>query len=133
MNWKLLAFIYLITIGVYAFLLKIILRHLSIKEVTLLSWGTGFLIVLFSNINYIPESINKYHIYAIAIGILLGVGIIVQYRLYAIKEISTTLPIMSQAGLISIILAVIFLSETVTLTKVLGILCGIGSIFLLML
>ncbi len=70
-------------------------------------------------------------LFGVLAGLIGSFGLVGFYHLLAKDEVSTILPLVALYPAVTIILAVIFLHETMTLTKGIGILFSLVAIYLL--
>ncbi|UCE98004.1 MAG: EamA family transporter [Dehalococcoidia bacterium] len=120
--------------GLHYFLAKLISRH--VNAITI-AFFTQVLIVVFltfyifiTNTNLEPDK-GIYLWYTLLASILLAVGIITLYMAIQKGPISIVLPIYSLNAIITSVLGILILEETVTIEKVLGIVLAIPAIILL--
>ena len=130
-NWKLLTTCYIITFGIWGFLLKVISKKVDWKTMMFYIWMTIFIlycIFLFRNIKF---GWSKFHILAILAGIVAAVGTIAFYKALSLAPAMVIIPLSSQYILVTVLLCALFLKEPLSLRIVAGILCSIAAIILL--
>ncbi len=135
MNYVFLSVIALVTYALVAPLLKIATKEIppevavvvtnSILVLMALSWAK------FQGKDFVPYlGLAKPMGLLILAGVLLGVGIIAYYLAISAGPISVVVPIYGLFIVLSAIIGVFFLGETLTLTRVLGLICAALSIYL---
>lgn len=130
-DWRVLMAVYIISSGLWGFLLKYVLRELDWKTTMFYVWTTVYLffvIFLFRNINF---GTSKFHMLSVIIGLLGATGTIAFYKAVDIMPASIIIPLSSTYIIITVALSVIFLHEPLTAKTILGIVLGLISIILL--
>ena len=134
MNYLSLALITMMLLGVHYFLAKVISPHISGSMIALASCVAGIPILLayiyFTGTPFIPEQ-KIYLWYALLIGIPVGIGILTLYMAIAKGPVSVVMPIYGLNATVTALLGIVILHETVTVPKVLGLVCAVAAIILL--
>jgi transporter family protein len=95
----------------------------------------SIVVIIYSLIVFKAPNVFNVDRKGILIGVLTGVfgaaGLIGFYYLVSKAEVSTIVPIISLYPAIAIILGLVFLRESITVTKVLGIIFSLVAIYLL--
>ncbi len=135
MNYILLSVIALVTYALVAPLVKIATKDIPPEVAVVI---TNSILVLMSvgwakyqGKEFLPYlGLAKPMGLLIVAGILLGVGIIAYYLAISAGPISVVVPIYGLFIVLSAVIGVFFLGETLTLTRLLGLACGLLSIYL---
>ncbi|MFC1914599.1 EamA family transporter [Chloroflexota bacterium] len=134
MDYLLLAIMAMFLKGVHYFLVKLILRHVAGPTVALfvqlLIVPVIFFYVYFTDTPFLPEQ-KIYLGYTCLISLLLAIGIITLYMAIQRGPVSIVIPIYSLNAIITAILGILILEETVTVEKILGLVLAIAAIILL--
>lgn len=120
--------------GISVFFDKLATNRLGNRSIVpvLVSCGVGLIpyIILFvfsKNFNYDPKGI----IWLSLASFLNAVGIIGYYLIFVRSEVTWAVPMTALYPIIPIALAFLFLKETITITKIIGILFSFGAIVFL--
>jgi transporter family protein len=134
-NYVFLSIIALVTYALVAPLVKIATREIPpeiavvITNVILVLMAIGW--AKYQGKDFLPYlSLVKPMGLLVLSGILLGVGIVAYYLAISAGPISVVVPIYGLFIVLSAIVGVFFLGEALTLTRVLGLLCAVLSIYL---
>ena len=130
-DWKVLLAIYIVTSGVWGFLLKYVLQGLDWKTAMFYIWTTVyafFVIFVFRNINF---GLGKFHLLAIVTGVLGAISAIAFYKLISTMPASIIIPLSTMYVIVTVVLSVVFLHEPLTLRTISGIGLGMIAIALL--
>ena len=129
-----LAIMAMLLLGIHFFLVKLISRHVTGPTVAffvqLLIIPVLFLYIYFTDTPYLPEQ-EIYLVYTFLISLILVIGIITLYMAIQRGPVSTVVPIHSLNAIITAILGILILEETVTVEKILGLVSAIAAIILL--
>lgn len=134
MDYLPLTLIAMVLIGVHYFLVKLISPQVSGPVVGLF----GCLVVIpamfahiyFTKTPLIPEQ-PIYLGYTLLIVLLLAVGVLTLYMAIQRGPVSVVMPIYGLNAMITALLGILFLHETVSVEKVLGLILAIAAIVLL--
>jgi transporter family protein len=133
-DYLLLAISAMFLLGVHFFLAKLISRNVTgitiAFFVQLLIVPVLFFYIYFTNTPFIPEQ-NIYLGHTFLVSLLLTIGIITLYMAIQKGPISTVLPLYSLNAIITAILGILILEETITIEKVMGLILAIPAIILL--
>jgi transporter family protein len=130
-NWKLLVYVYMITAGLWGFFLKVVLRDLDWKTALFYVFMTIFLIYCVFLFRKIRFGFSGSHLLALVTGCIAVISTITFYKLLSIKPASVIVPLSSQYVVITVVLSILFLGETLSPKILLGIFLSIISIILL--
>ncbi|MFC1918281.1 EamA family transporter [Chloroflexota bacterium] len=129
-----LAIIAMILLGVHHFLVKLISRHVIGPNVAffvqLLIIPVLYSYIYFTDTPFLPEQ-KIYLGYTFLISVLLGIGILSLYMAIQKGPVSVVIPIYALNTIITAILGILILQETVSVAKVSGIVLAIVAIILL--
>lgn len=131
MDWKVLFAIYLVTAGVWGFLLKVALTNLGWKTVMVYGWMAVVISFVPLFLKDVQVGLTRYHGLAMAIGILGAVSAIALYKLLSLRQASLVIPLTSPCMLITVLLSCVFLKEPVTAKTILGAVLSIVAMVLL--
>lgn len=125
------AYIALIGWGFWAIGSKMLTRYFNVASTTF--WIS--LVSLFFLIIYIAVTrslmVNRYAFYAIPVGICSIIAIIAFYKALQTGPASVVVPLTNMYVIFPVLFGFIFLKETVTVTRVLGIVCAVLATVLL--
>ena len=134
LDYLLLAIVTMILFGVHFFLVKLISRHVTGSTVAffvqLLIVPVLCFYIYFTDTQLLPEQ-NIYLGYTFLISLLLAIGIITLYIAIQRGPVSVVIPVYSLNAIITAILGILILKETVTIEKLLGLVLAIAAIILL--
>ena len=131
----LLAFITLLSWGLGSFIDKLAANRIGVKSVFWVELGflpvlIGF-IIWFSRTNGLFSADRMGVALAILAGIIGSIGGISYYVLLAKEEATRAIPLTALYPALAVLLAFIFLHESITASKVAGIVLGVIAIYLL--
>ena len=120
--------------GISVFLDKLVTNRLGNRSIipVLISCGVGLIpyIIFFvfsKNLNYDPKGI----IWLTLASLSNAVGVVAYYLIFVRSEVTWAVPLTALYPIIPIVLAFIFLRETITITKIIGILFSFAAIVFL--
>jgi drug/metabolite transporter (DMT)-like permease len=113
--------LYVFIIGIHLFVLKLGSQFVTWQTMLLFTWIPAFSIVVFITVFSGKIVLNKYVLIIIAAGILAGIGNVFMYQVIKNNPVSKAFPLMSLVQIIPIVLAILFLSESITWTRVLAV------------
>ncbi|QHS16093.1 EamA family transporter [Halopenitus persicus] len=87
-------------------------------------------VVLVSGQDFTGHVGNPKVVYVLGAGCFLAIGILSYYRALALGPVSVVTPIFATFLVFSSVIGVLALGESVTLRKVVGIVCAIGGVYL---
>ncbi len=126
-NWRFLAVCYILTFGLWGFLLKVISKKLDWKTMIFYVWMTVFLLCCIFVFRNIKLGWSKIHILAIVAGIVAAIGTIAFYKALSLAPATLVIPLSSQYILVTVLLCTFFLKELLSLRIVAGIVCSIAA------
>lgn len=130
-NWKFLMICYILTFGLWGFIIKIVSTKLDWKTTMLYVWMTIFIILMLSYFKKANFGWSKFHALAVLAGIAAAIGTIAFYRALPMAPASLIIPLSTQYILVTVLLCVIYLKEPMSLRIIAGIACSIAAIVLL--
>ena len=134
LNYLLFTITAMFLLGVHYFLTKLLSRHITGPNIAffveLLIVPVLFFYIYLTDTPFKPEQTN-YLWYSLLISLLLVIGIISLYMAIQKGPVSIVMPIYSLNTIITAILGILFLQETVTIEKIFGIIFAIAAIILL--
>lgn len=123
--------LYAVVVGIWGFITKITSAHLSWKTNLAFVWMTSFLLHLYVVYDGIDLNFSRWHLLAIVAGILAAIGTVIMYKMIDKFDIVAIRPLLEMNVVITILLAVAFTSEQLTLSRVGGIIsAGIAFVLL---
>ena len=129
-----MAFISMVSLGVYYFLVKLLSVHVSSLVIILI----GAMVtapVLYTYLFFTQKSIlpNRkiYTLYALIIAIPMIIGLIAYYSAIARGPVSVVTPIYGLNAMVTAFLGIFILREKVSTMRVLGLILAVASIVLL--
>ena len=134
MNYLPLAFITMVFLGVHYFLVKLLSRHVS--GVVIAFWGSSVVALVlvayiyFTGTPVIPGQ-KIYLVYALLISIPLAVAILTLYMAIDRGPISVVMPIYGLNAMLTALLGIVILRESVTVAKVIGLVLAMTAVVLL--
>jgi len=123
--------VYILSFGLWGFLLKICTTKLDWKTTLTYVWMTVFAILFFTYFIKVKIAFGPYHGLAVAAGVLAAIGTVAFYKALSLAPASIIIPLSGQYILVTVLLAMVFLNEPVTLRSVAGIVFGITAMILL--
>lgn len=130
-NWKFLITVYVLTSGVWGFILKIASTRLDWKTMIFYAWMTVFILYTIFVFKDIKFGWSKFHFLSILAGVLGTIGTVGFYKAISLAPASIVIPFSAQYVLITVLLCVLFLKEPLSLRIIAGIACSIAAIVLL--
>jgi len=134
MNYLTLALITMVLLGAHYFLAKVISPHVSSSVIALATCIVGIPIILayiyLTKTPIIPEQ-KLYLGYAFLIGVPLAIALITLYMAIARGPISVVMPVYALNAMIVALLGILFLHESVSIEKVVGLVLAASAIVLL--
>jgi bacterial/archaeal transporter family protein len=116
--------------GMATFAMKIVGERLD--PMTLVGFNLlGYVVV---SVFFVPKmalGITRFHILAVAIGVMFAIGNLAFYKLSQTHGVSLLAPLTALYVAIPVILGILVLGEPMTVRKGLGILLAVGAIYLL--
>lgn len=124
-NWLIFSFITLVIWGVYGIFPKLATNYIDPKSVLIFQViGSAIIaIILLATMNFKPEINSKGIMFAVLAGLITSFGTIFFFYALAKGKASVVVTITALYPIVTIILASIFLKETITLKQ------GIGMLF----
>ncbi len=129
MKWSLI--IYMVVMGLQLFLVKLCSKHLSWQTLLIFVWCFAFVVILPFALLKGDLQFNKWNFLAMGAGILAAVGTIIMYQFIKGNDLGLFVPILGLVPVISVILAMIFLNDVITIKKVAAIVLSGIVVFLL--
>ena len=124
----------MVLIGVHYFLVKLISSQVTGPTVAFLSCfliaPVTYAYIYFTETPFIPEQ-EIYLGYTFLIVVLLAVAVLTLYMAIQRGPVSVVMPIYGLNAMITALLGILFLHETVSVEKVLGLILAIAAIVLL--
>jgi transporter family protein len=130
-NWKFLMFVYIITFGLWGFLIKFVSKELDWKTTMTYVWCTIFIILFFLYFRKESLAFSKNHMLAILAGVLATIGTVVFYKSVSLAPASIIMPLSGLQIVLTVVLAIVFLNEALTLKIFFGICSSFLAIYLL--
>lgn len=130
-TWKLFVLLSILTWGLWGFLGKIALERIG--------WGPAFALLAISDLLFLlaikPQSFllqfNTDYLIGLAMAISGTLGGIFYYKALETGPATVVIPGTALYIIVAVALAVVFLSEALTWSRVLGLLFGVAAIYLL--
>ena len=128
--WTLLS---MVTFGAWGFFPKLAVSYISPQSALIYQVLGGFFvgIVGLAILNFKPETHPMGILYAFLTGITGVLGTLFYYAAASRGQISIVVSLTALYPLITILLAIIFLDETLVLKQVIGLCCAVAAIILL--
>jgi transporter family protein len=130
-DWRLLILIYLVVTGVWGVLVKIASTHLNPFTATFTALTSAWVTVAIFSFSKLSWRSGVGVLTAAVCGFLGSISAILFYSALKHAPASVVIPLSSLYVFLTVILAYIFLGETVTLKQVIGIILGFVAIVLL--
>ena len=128
--WTILA---MVTFGAWGFFPKLAVNYINPQSALIFQVIGGLLVgfVGLAMLNFKPETHPMGILYAILTGITGVLGTLFYYFAASRGQISVVVSLTALYPVITIMLALVFLQETLTLKQVAGLCCAVGAIVLL--
>ena len=132
-SWLILSLAVVVMWGAWAFLVKLASQHLSWQEIFILSNLVFFLFTL-GLLLYVKPSFagsSQAVFYALLAGTIGSLGTISFYTALSLGKASIIVPLTALYPVVTVILSVLFLHETLTVKQALGVALAIAAILLI--
>ena len=134
MSYLILAFLSMLSFGVYYYLVKVLSLHIPSLVIAFIS-NAVVLIFIFSylylsKLPILPKR-RIYIVYSLLISIPVAVGILTLYIAISRGPVSIVMPTIGVNSMIAVLLGIFILREKLTLSKALGVLLALVSVVLL--
>lgn len=130
-HWKFLVAIYILSAGVWGFLVKLISRRLDWVTLTVLVLVSNALFVTAASFRHVQWTWHPLLPLGILAGLLAAVASLAFYGAISAAPATVVIPLTSQYILVTALLSILFLKEPVNWRILLGIGTGVVSIILL--
>jgi len=131
LSWKTIMLFSILAWGLWGFLGKIVITRIGWAAAFALMSITNFALILALKPSAFRFSIDGSLWLGALMGVLGGVGTICFYQALESGPASVVVPGTALYIVVAAVLAVIFLSEALTLNRVIGIICGLVAIYFL--
>ncbi|RLI34314.1 hypothetical protein DRO53_03885 [Candidatus Bathyarchaeota archaeon] len=132
-SWLILSLAVVVMWGAWAFLVKLASQHLSWQEIFILSNLVFFLFTL-GLLLYVKPSFagaSQAVFYVLLAGTIGSLGTISFYTALSLGKASIIVPLTALYPVVTVILSVLFLHETLTVKQALGVALAIAAILLI--
>jgi uncharacterized membrane protein len=131
LDWRSLVVVFVVCFGVWGFIAKLGLRHMSWAQLMSAMMVTNAAVVLAVAARHGGFLWTPWTLTAVAAGAFAAVGSLTMYRALELAPASIVVPLSSLGVILTVLLSVAFLGETLSVRQIAGILCGIAAIVLL--